>query len=65
MCRSMVDIQSTTAEIRRGKKNEISWVSQTNERISHAIRPKFTILGGRVGEILFLNNFFSDSPCMP
>ena len=33
-------------------------VPQTNETISAASRPKFTILRGYVGEILLLNNFF-------
>ena len=73
MCkRSMVDIQSVAAEIRRGKKEEeyrrkklqgknimtpllhraainsmkikFAGVSQTNEKISAASGPKFTIL---------------------
>jgi len=33
-------------------------VPQTNETISAASGPKFTILQGRVGEILLLNKFF-------
>jgi len=33
-------------------------VPQTNERISAASGPKFTILCGHVGEILLLNKFF-------
>ena len=33
-------------------------VPQTNETISAAIGPKFTILWGHVEEILLLNNFF-------
>ena len=33
-------------------------VPQTNERISAASGPKFTILWGHVGEILLLNKFF-------
>jgi len=33
-------------------------VPQTNELISAASGPKFTILWGHVGEILLLNNFF-------
>jgi len=33
-------------------------VPQTNERISAASGPKFTILWGHVGEISLLNNFF-------
>jgi len=41
MCGSMVDIQSPTAEIRRGKKRRTS-------------RPKLTILWGHLEEILLL-----------
>jgi len=33
-------------------------VSQTNETISAASRPKFTVLSGHVEEILLLNKFF-------
>ena len=33
-------------------------VPQTNETISAASGPKFTILSGRVGEVLLFNNFF-------
>jgi len=40
-------------------------VSQTNETISAASGPKFTILWGHVEEILRLNNFFSDCRFMP
>jgi len=102
MCRSMVDIHSVTAEIRRGKKKKkkelkcgpmpnvmaalpnisgalcsmsntgvpcsnaaktrnplkFAGVSQTNETISAASGPKFTILWGHVEEILLLNKFF-------
>jgi len=110
MCRSMVDIQSVAAEIRREKKLEMwanaqrdgrpaeyRWhplfnaavlltpttrvpcsndakmrnplklpgVPQTNERISAASGPKFTILWGRVEEILLLDKFFSDCRYMP
>ena len=35
-------------------------VPQTNETVSAASGPKFTILWGHVGEILLLNKFFSD-----
>jgi len=35
-------------------------VPQTNETISAASGPKFTILWGHVGEILLFNKFFSD-----
>ena len=38
---------------------------QTNERISAASGPKFTILWGHVGEILLLIKFFSDCRYMP
>jgi len=40
-------------------------VPQTNEMISAASGPKFTILWGHVEEILLLNNFFSDCRYMP
>ena len=40
-------------------------VPQTNERISAASGPKFTILWEHVGEILLLNKFFSDCRYMP
>ena len=40
-------------------------VPQTNETISAASRPKFTILRGHVEEILLLNKFFSDCRYMP
>ena len=65
MCGSMVDIQSSTAEIRRAKKEEerrnrmkLAKVPQTNETISAASMPKFTILPGHVEEVLLLNKFF-------
>jgi len=35
-------------------------VPQTNEMISAARGPKFTILWGHVEEVLLLNKFFSD-----
>ena len=40
-------------------------VPQTNETISAASGQKFTILRGRVEEILLLNKFFSDCRYMP
>ena len=40
-------------------------VPQTNERISAASGPKFTILCGHVEEILLLNRFFSDCRYVP
>ena len=40
-------------------------VLQTNETISAASKPKFTILWGHVEEILVLNKFFSDCRYMP
>ena len=40
-------------------------VPQTNETISAASGPKFTILWGHVEAILLLNNFFSDCRYMP
>jgi len=40
-------------------------VPQTNETISAASGPKFTILWGHVEEILLLNKFFSDCRYRP
>jgi len=40
-------------------------VPQTNETISAASGPKFTILQGHVGEILLLKKFFSDCQYVP
>ena len=40
-------------------------VPQTNETISAASGPKFTILWGHVEEILLLNKFFSDCRYVP
>ena len=40
-------------------------VPQTNEMISAASGPNFTILWGHAEEILLLNKFFSDCRCMP
>jgi len=40
-------------------------VPQTNEKISAASGPKFTILWGHVEETLLLNKFFSDCRYMP
>ena len=37
---------------------KLAGVTQTNETISAASEPKFTILWGRVGELLLLNMFF-------
>ena len=62
MCQSMVNIQSPTAEIRRGKKeNQLKFagVPQTGQPISAASRPKFTILCEHVEDILLLNTFFT------
>jgi len=43
---------------------KLAGVPQTNETISAASEPKFTILWGHVGEML-LNKFFSDCRYMP
>jgi len=44
MCRSMVDIQSVTAEIRRGKKRKIEITGQKyNVRICDVRRPQLAI----------------------
>ena len=40
-------------------------VHQTNETISAATGPKFSILCGHVEEILLLNKFFSDCRYVP
>jgi len=40
------------------KPLKLAGVPQTNEPISAASGPKFTILWGQVEEILLLNNFF-------
>jgi len=40
-------------------------VSQTNETISAASGPKFTILWGHVGEMVLLSKFFFDCRYMP
>ena len=42
-----------------GNPLKLPGVPQTNEMISAASGPKFTILWGHVGEILLLNKFFS------
>jgi len=38
---------------------KLAGVPQTNETISAASRPRFTILKGHVGEILLFNDFLS------
>jgi len=40
-------------------------VPQTNETISAASGPKFTILWGHLEDILLLNKLFSDCPYVP
>jgi len=47
---------SNAAKTRNPRK--LPGVPQTNEKISAANGPKFTILWGHVGEILLLNKFF-------
>jgi len=47
------------------KPLKVAGVPQTTETISAASRPKFTIFGGHVEEILLLNKFFSDCRYMP
>ena len=44
---------------------KLAGVPQTNEMISAASRPKFTILWGHLEEILLLNKFFSDCRYVP
>jgi len=43
----------------------LAGVPQTNETISAASVPKFTILWGHVEEMLLLNKFFSDCRYVP
>ena len=40
-------------------------VLQTNETISAASGPKFTVLWGHLEDILLLNKFFFDCQCVP
>ena len=54
---------SNAAKTRNSLK--LAGVPQTNERISAASGPTFSILWGHVGEILLLNKFFSDCRYMP
>jgi len=44
---------------------KLAGVPKTNERISAASRPKFTIFWGHLEEILLLNKFFSDCRYVP
>ena len=44
---------------------KLAGLPQTNEMISAASRPKFTILWGHLEEILLLNKFFSDCRYVP
>jgi len=54
---------SNAAETRNQFK--FGWVPQTNEKISVASGPKFTILWGNLKDILLLNRFFSDCRYVP
>ena len=54
---------SNTAKTRNPLK--LPEVPKTNETISAASGPKFTILWGHVEEILLLNKFFSDCRYTP
>ena len=54
---------SNAAKTRNALK--LAGVPQTNETISAASRPKFTILWGHLEEILLLNKFFSGSRYVP
>ena len=47
------------------KLSKFAGVSQTNETISAASGPKFTILSGHVEEVLLFNKFFSDCRYVP
>ena len=54
---------SNAAKMRNALK--LPGVPQTNETISAASRPKFTILWGHLEEMLLLNKFFSDCRYVP
>ena len=54
---------SNAAKMRNQLK--LPGVPQTNENISAASGPKFTILSGHVEEVLLLNKFFSDCRYVP
>jgi len=54
---------SNAAKTRKPLK--LAEVPQTNESISAASKPKFTILWGHVEEMLLLNKFFSDCRYVP
>ena len=49
----------------RNPLKKLPRVPQTNEMISAASGPKFTILWGHVEKILLLNRFFSDCRYVP
>jgi len=51
MYRSMVDMQSATAEIRRGKKEEEETVEKYNVHICYARRPYLTNNGIFTGSV--------------
>jgi len=61
---SLADAQcSNAAKTRNSLK--LAGVPHTTGQISAPSGPKFTILWGHVKEILLLNKFFSDCPCLP
>jgi len=53
------DVAAVTKPRPYAKAVEICWLPQTNETISAASGPKFTILWGHVEEILLLIKFFT------
>jgi len=60
-----VERRRCSIEAKRRKPLKLAGVPQTNETISAASRPKFTILWGHVEEALLFNKFFSDSRYVP
>jgi len=56
--RSSVERRRCSNEAKTRNPLKLAGVPQTNERISAASGPKFTILWGHVEELLLLNKFF-------
>ena len=62
--RSLLDWRAVTLP-KRKKPLKLAGVPQTNETISAASSPKFTILWEHLEEMLLLNKFFSDCRYVP
>ena len=58
MPKSLTDARACSNAAKMQNPLKLAWVPQTNERISAASGPKFTILWGHVEEILLLKSFF-------